>query len=341
MNTDPDELRIGTWNLWEHGMYPKRPGQQNRYRSQAKIMHEELPCDIWVVQEVANSEAFGRLADELGMECMVGAPAEIMEEPVFDPGGVGFGVGVMWNPRSGIRAIPGTRRIYTSDVFYHGVACVALDVGGDVADDAVLLVASGHATPWGPPQTFIEAKRWASIMTRSQRGFPGKLGQVVLPGVIGTDSNTVTGDRIRQPDGSWRYHAADPLEGQAWFPDVIYQLAYPCELDPDTGKPIPRSDRTPGDVLWHAGLHDPSAVLGLPVSPTTGYHPIDPFPARDLDHTRVTQDIVDAGAIIDVTVLDNERVRSASDHRPKRLRLCRSRLPRTPIDPLSTDVQRT
>lgn len=59
---------------------------------------------------------------------------------------------------------------------------------------------------------------------------------------------------------------------------------------------------------------------------------VDPNPARDLDHTRVTEDIVDAGAIAGVTVLDNERVRAASDHRPKQLRLRRSRLPRTPFE---------
>jgi hypothetical protein len=55
----------------------------------------------------------------------------------------------------------------------------------------------------------------------------------------------------------------------------------------------------------------------------------NPFPDRDLDHLRVTQDIVNAEAIVEVTVLDNERVRVAGDHRPKHLRLRRSRLPRT------------
>lgn len=332
MTADKDDVRedllIGTWNLWEHGMFPGRAGEQDRYRLQAQIMREELPCHVWLVQEVANVEAFTRLADEVGMTCMVGAPGKITEEPVFDPGGAGFGVGVMWDPHAGISAVPGTRRIYTRDVFFHGLAAVVLQV----ADDMVIQAAAGHATPWGPPQSFIEAKRWASVMTRPNRGIPGKLGQVALPGVLGTDSNGLTGDQIQQPDGSWRHHADDPLEGQDWFPDMIYQLAYPRELDPATGKPVPKSDRTPGDLLWDAGLHDPSAVLGLEFTPTTGYHDVDPFPDRDLDHTRVTQDIVDAGAIIDVRVLNNKRVRTVSDHRPKRLRLKRSRLPRTPFE---------
>ena len=72
----------------------------------------------------------------------------------------------------------------------------------------------------------------------------------------------------------------------------------------------------------------PDLVLDLPVTPTTGYHPVDPFPPRDLDHTRVTRDIATAGAIVSVTVLDSPAIRAASDHRPKQLRLSRTQLPR-------------
>lgn len=324
-DVDEDDLLVGTYNLWEHGMYPNRPGEDDRYDAQVQIMKSDLPSHVWLVQEVGNAEAFHRLADRLEMECMVGKPGELVEDPVFDPGGRGFGVGVMWNPAARISGVAGTRRIYTKDVFFHGVAYVVLDLG----DDLLMQFASGHATPWGVPDSFKEGKRWASIMTRPNRGLTGALAEVVLPGVLGTDSNGTTGDKIRQPDGSWKYHVDDPLEGQEWFDDMIYQQAYPCELDPTTGKPIPKSDRTPGDVIWDGGLSDPSAVLGLPFAPTTGYHKVDPYPDRDLDHTRVTKNIVEAGAIAEVTVLDNDRVRAASDHRPKRLRLKRSRLPRT------------
>jgi hypothetical protein len=325
--TEDDLLLVGTYNMWEHGMYPNRPGENDRYDAQVQIMKNDLPSHVWLVQEVGNAEAFHRLADRLEMECMVGKPGEIVEEPVFDPGNRGFGVGVMWNPDARISAFPGTRRIYTKDVFFHGVAAVVLDFD----DDLLMQFASGHATPWGYPQNFSEAKRWASILTRPNRGLPGGLAEVTLPGVLCTDSNGPTGDQVQQPDGSWNYHAPDPMAGKKWFHDNVYQQTYPRVLDPTTGKPIPTTDRLAGDVLWDSGLHDPSAVLKLPFTPTTGYHKVDPNPARDLDHTRVTEDIVNAGAIVGVTVLDNERVRAASDHRPKQLRLRRSRLPRTPF----------
>ncbi|HEY3690466.1 MAG TPA: hypothetical protein VGL46_09200 [Pseudonocardiaceae bacterium] len=322
-----EELLVGTYNMWEHGMYPDRPGEQDRYDLQVQIMKHNLPCQVWAVHEIGNVEAFQRLADRLGMDCAVGKPGEIMDQPVFDPGGRGFGVGVMWDPAAGISAVPGTRRIYTEDVFFHGVASIVLDAG----DDLLLQIASGHATPWGFPQNFQEAKRWASIMTRPNRGLPGGLAEVVVPGALITDSNSPTGDQIQQPDGSWTYHAPDPMAGKKWFHDNVYQQKYPRVLDPATGKPIPNTDRLAGDVLWDAGLHDPSAVLNLPFTPTTGYHRVDPNPPRDLDHIRLTEDIRDSGAIVGVRVLDNKRVRVASDHKPKQARLKRSLLPRTRI----------
>ncbi|WP_280453264.1 hypothetical protein [Nocardia cyriacigeorgica] len=318
-----DELRISTWNLWEHGMYPQRAGEHERYDRQARVMADQARADVWLLQEIGDAGSFVALAEMLGMDCMAASSGESAMSPVFDPGGRGFGVGVMWDPAAGITAVPGTRRIFTRDVFFHGVASVVLDLG----DDRLLHVASGHATPWGAPQNIAEAKRWVSIMTRPNRGLPAELAGRVLPGVLGTDSNAVTGDRIRSEEGAWGYHAADPFEGQEWIADMVYQVPLPYERDERTGYPVPKADRGAGDVLWAGGLHDATAVLGLPVVPTTGYHPVDPYGPRDLDHLRVNTALL--GALADVTVVDTDDVRASSDHRPKQLTLRRSLIPRT------------
>lgn len=240
---------------------------------------------------------------------------------MFDPGGYGFGVGVMWDPAieaipNGIVAMPGAMRTYTKDVFFHGVASAVLDVGG-----YPIHYASGHATPWGAPHILGEAKRWGSIMTRPHRGLPGILGKRVIPGMLNTDSNGITGDKIQRADGTWQYHMADPFESHAWIPDMVYQVPQPYVIDDATGKPVPICDRAQGDILWACGLRDTSAVLDLPFEPTTGYHPVDPFMDRDIDHQRVNAEMLELATVVSVEVLKSARAERLSDHRGKRTTL--------------------
>lgn len=59
------EVRVGTWNTWERGMYPKRAGEKERYDLQVEVMRTEFPCHVWAVQEIGNVKAFRKLADDL------------------------------------------------------------------------------------------------------------------------------------------------------------------------------------------------------------------------------------------------------------------------------------
>jgi hypothetical protein len=312
------ELQVGTWNMWERGMYPNRAGEDERYDLQVEVMRDELPCHVWTVQEIGNVDAFLKLADDLEMNGLVSWPDGTDARPAFDRGGRGFGVGVLWNPaidvipNEGIVAIPGAMRTYTTDVFFHGVASTVLDVGGHP-----MHFASGHATPWGAPQIEGEAKRWVSVMTRPHRGLPGDLGKRVIPGVLGTDSNGITGDKIKRADG-WRYHMADPFEGHEWISDMVYQVPLPYVVDENTGKPVPICDRAQGDILWAGGLNDTAAVLDLPFEPTTGYHEVDPFMDREIDHQRVNAELLDLATVVSVEVLKSDRAEYTSDHRAKR-----------------------
>ncbi|UUV32287.1 hypothetical protein NQK81_02205 [Amycolatopsis roodepoortensis] len=316
------EVQIGTWNTWERGMYPKRAGEKERYDGQVEVMRTEFPCHVWAVQEIGNLKAFRMLADDLEMNCMVRWPGWWRRSrPAFDPGGHGFGVGVLWDPAieaipNGIVAMRGAMRTYTRDVFFHGVASTVLDIGGHP-----IHIASGHATPWGAPQILGEAKRWGSIMTRPHRGLPGNLGKRVIAGMLNTDSNGITGDKIRGADGTWHYHMADPFQGRAWIPDMIYQVPQPYVVDHATGKPVPICDRAQGDILWAGGLRDTSAVLDLPFEPTTGYHPVDPFMPRDIDHQRVNTEMLELATVVSVEVLKSARAERLTDHRAKRTTL--------------------
>jgi len=316
------ELVVDTWNMWERGMYPKRAGEKERYDLQVEeLLHNPRRPHVLAVQELGNMKAFRQLAYDLGMHCMVRWPGWFQRSrPAFDPGGRGFGVGVMWDPAieaipNGIVAMSGAMRTYTKDVYFHGVASVVLDVGGHL-----MHFAAGHATPWGGPQIEGEAKRWVSTMTRPHRGLPGNLGRRVLPGMLNTDSNGITGDKILRADG-WQYHMHDPFKGHKWIPDMVYQVRQPYLFDADTGEPVPICDRAAGDILFAGGLHDTSAVLDLPFAPTTGYHEVDPYMDRDIDHPRVNAELLDLATVVSVEVLTSERAERASDHRRKRTTL--------------------
>ena len=314
ISTSETMLRVGTYNTWERGMYPERSGERERYNLQTQVLAQDLPSDIWMVQELGSEKAFMELADDLGMACTASSAVDGPLQAVFDPGRIGFGVGVMWNENAGITAVPGTARIFTDDMFFHGAASVILDIRG-----TLMLFASSHATPWGAPQSTTEAKRWLSILTRSNRGMPGDLANQVLPGALGTDSNGISADIVTDSNGTARRYAPDPFRDQPWRNDMIYQCT--VTHDENTGIRTHQVDRAAADILWAGGLHDTCALLNKPLTPTVGYHWTDPLAPieRDADHIRVNDALVSAVRAVDVA--DNERVVTVSDHRPKRVTL--------------------
>ncbi|MFE0020865.1 hypothetical protein [Amycolatopsis sp. NPDC059021] len=134
------------------------------------------------------------------------------------------------------------------------------------------------------------------------------------PGFVGSDSNSITGDRIRRAGGRWDWHAADPYAGQDWYGALVWQCTW--RYDPRTGHRIHRADRTAGGVLFAGGLHDTGAVLDMPFASTAGYWPTgDPYGPRDIDHVRVATDLVPA--VRTSRVHCSETAFAASDHLPK------------------------
>ncbi|GAA4554282.1 hypothetical protein GCM10023192_88480 [Amycolatopsis samaneae] len=290
-------LRVASYNLLEFGMYVERAGEKVRYDRVAEVIRN-VDADVWAVQELADEDALRRLANTTGLRCDVPDSDGAMGEVACDPGRNGFGVGLLWKP--GIEPLPGTLRRYTFDVYFHGLVKVELDVGG-----IRLQAASAHLTPFGSPQIVTEARRVVSNLTRPD-GCP--------PGFVGSDSNSITGDRIRRQDGRWDWHAADPYAGQDWYDALVWQCTW--RYDPRTGRRIHRADRAAGDVLRAGGLHDTGAVLDVPFAATVGYWPTgDPYGPRDIDHIRVTTALTPA--IRSSRVYRCELALTASDHLPK------------------------
>ncbi|WP_332461473.1 endonuclease/exonuclease/phosphatase family protein [Amycolatopsis aidingensis] len=287
-------------------MHPEWPGEWDRYDRVVRVMRE-VDADVWALQELAGESALRTVADAIGMECGVGADDGIARRVACDPGGRGFGVGLMW--RHGIAAVPGTLCTYTDDLYFHGLVKVVLDVGG-----LRLQAASTHLTPFGGPQIATEARRVVSNLVRPD-GRP--------PGIVGSDSNGITGDRVRRLDGSWDWHAADPYVDQAWHDALVWQCRW--SFDAKTGRRVHWADREAGEVLWTGGLYEAGAVLDAPVAPTVGHWPSDdPYGPRDIDHLRVTRELVPA--VRAVGVYRTELALAASDHLPKVVELDLSRV---------------
>lgn len=290
-------LRVGSYNTLCLEMNSNKPGEAER-RDRVVQVIRQADFDVLAVQELASLEALYRLAADTGMSCTVGKTGEVTSEIACDPGNNGFGVGVLW--RSGIEAVPGTLRRYSTSggVYFHGLVKVHLDCGG-----TLLQAAAGHLTPFGAPQIVTEAKRVVSNLTRPHDR---------PPGFVGLDSNGITGDRVRR-DGRWFWHAQDPYRGKPWFADLVYQCKW--RYDEETGQRVHWADRDAGDALWSGGLHEAGAVLDAPFSPTVGYWHDDPFGERDIDHVRVTRELVPA--VRSVRVLRSDLALAASDHLPK------------------------
>lgn len=127
----------------------------------------------------------------------------------------------------------------------------------------------------------------------------------MLPGILGSDSNGLAGDRV---DGQL-YDPTDPYAEVDWTDEHVYQTrwSYTATGDREWGV-----DREPGDILWSGGLHDARAVTKTPLVPTAGHVPGDPLPPRLIDHIRANHAMTPAVTRLDtITTVDE-----CSDHRP-------------------------
>jgi endonuclease/exonuclease/phosphatase family metal-dependent hydrolase len=275
----------------------------------------ELGTDVLAVQEIRGGDLevvtarLRQLADDVGMRCLVPGledsagsdGAGEAKRAALGMGARGFHCGLMW--RGEIEPVPGSLRALGRGHFWHSLVVVTLDVGGRQVRHAAF-----HATPFGRLLRADQNERLVAMLTGPRAS---------LPLLVGADWNTESADRVfDDATGRWvLYEPADPYDGVAWFPDLIYQ----CEWDYDEyGQRRFWADRRPGDVLWAGGLYDAAAVLRAPWQPTAGHHPDDRYGvagiSRRIDAVRVSAHLL--GALRAHHVTDTELTRQASDHLP-------------------------
>jgi hypothetical protein len=338
--TSPDSVLFTTYNVLDLFLSEGPAGVAHYEQVVAAI--RELNTDVLAVQEIRGRDAevvgarLRRLAGDVGMRCLVAGAGGARggggardgggaagsgdsggtPKPALAMGTRGFHCGLLW--RGGIEPVPGSLRTLGRGHFWHSLATVTLEVGGQRVRHAAF-----HATPFGRLLRADQNERLVAMLT-------GPRGS--LPLLVGADWNTESADRVRDSEtGRWvLYEPRDPYAGVPWFDDMLYQ----CEWDYDErGERQHRADRRPGDVLWAGGLHDAAAVLRSPWQPTVGHHPHDRYGAvgisRRIDAVRVTRHVL--GALRAYHVTDTELTRSASDHLPVTVEYEPSAV--TPADP--------
>ncbi len=300
--TSPGSVFFTSYNLLDL-FADDSPAARQHYDAVVSVIRS-LDPDVLAVQEILAPDAdtatrrLRQLADDASLRCEVPVPGG-GHQTALAVGGHGYHVGLMW--RDGIEPQPGTLRCHGARDFWHGLAVVALDVGGTPVRHG-----SFHASPFCRALRADQNERLVAAITRPA-GAP--------PALIGADWNTECADRIAS-GGRWElYEPADPYAGIGWFADLIYQ----CEWDYDEqGRRRHWADRRPGDVLWAGGLHDAAALIRAQWHPTVGHHRDDSYAAhgvrRRIDGIRVTAELTSALHAHHVT--DTTSARAASDHLP-------------------------
>ncbi len=303
--TLPDSVLFSTYNVLDLFYDDSATGREH-YGMIVEVIRG-LGADVLAIQEIRGPDGrtararLRRLAGDAGLRCRVPDPVGGAGRTALATGPRGFHAGLLW--RDGIEAVPGSFRGYGKADFWHSLACVTLDLGGQLARHAAF-----HATPFGRRLRADQNERLVAALTNP----PGS-----PPALVGADWNTECADRVLDLEsGKWIwYEPRDPYAGIGWFGELIYQ----CEWDYDAaGTRTHRADRRPGDVLWSGGLHDAAAVLRAPWQPTAGHHPGDFYGrhgiSRRIDGIRVTGQVL--GALRGHAVEDTELTRRASDHLP-------------------------
>lgn len=302
--TSPDSVLFTTYNTLDLFADDTAAGRDH-YRLVVAVARA-LDPDVLAVQEIRAEDKktaqarMLQLAGDIGLNCTVPEAGGGSARPVLAMGTRGYHAGLMW--RAGIEPVPGSLRAYGQGNFWHSLACVTLDTGGQRVRHA-----SHHATPFGRQLRADQNERLTAVVKNSGG----------LPVIIGADWNTECADRVYdEARGAWVwYEQRDPYSGLSWFDGLVYQ----CEWDYDErGERRHWADRRPGDVLWAGGLHDAAAVLRAPWQATVGHHPDDAYGIRGIrrriDAVRVTSPML--GALRAHHVDGTGLARSASDHLP-------------------------
>ena len=252
-------LRFGTWNLWNFG----RDGVEPRFDTVAAVIRA-MNLDVLAVQEVCcDPTRFQALAEAAGMTTTLPDGRVAIE-----PGGHGFGVGLMWNPDR-VRPQPTTLRRFPTE-FWHGLVHLGFVV---TATGTTATFGSYHASPYERPRRDSEALLVAGRITGSS---------IIDAGLVGADWNAV---------GESERLDVDPYADRPWKPVFVHC----CEWDTDEhGSPVRwRASRTAARNLHAGGLVDVVRHLydtgrDHRRADTTGHHPVDPQPCRRIDTVRAT-----------------------------------------------------
>lgn len=295
-------MRFVTWNLWALGKDWRR--DEKRIPGMATVLAALRP-DVVAVQEVCNGELFRDLAQRAVLTPYSRLPWFDDDdadpgELAIEPGGHGYGVGLMWNSAT-MRPSPSTR--VGGDELWHG-----------------LIQASFRHEPTGSEAVFGSYHAPAlhrGLRTDEANAVAFRFSQHRTPHavLIGADWNCVGESEVLDPD---------PFASQAWAADNIRH----CEWDSDqNGRPTRWwADRGASRALHAGGLADAYALhamrgIGVPAwAATVGHHPKDSAAPRRVDgvranrraaravvaHTVVTPEWPDLGADLD----------ELSDHRP-------------------------
>ncbi|ASR39928.1 hypothetical protein BAY61_32105 (plasmid) [Prauserella marina] len=317
-------IRVATWNLFEFDRHRGDKDAATRYRRISSVL-AELDVDIAAAEEVCGrgSRALEELAVSAGLDCWYDPPFVTYERRVAitDTGSreSDFHVGLLWTRkaakvrahRDGFRGYPG------GGEFWHGLALQKFEIEGL---DRPLVVGSYHGAPFAQDARPDEARRVVSAMTR-----PDPDHRLAI---VGADWNSISADRIQNPDGTWTYWHPDPYwneNGQNTWRDIYNYQCIVTERD-EQGRPTRwHADRRPGQVLLDAGCRDAAALAGAAWTPTTGHHPADDAPFRTIDTHRVSPAL--APAVIGWEVIDTDAARKVSDHLPVVTTLDLARLP--------------
>jgi hypothetical protein len=258
---------------------------------------------IWAIQEIIARPEEGdkiataanrlrQLAEAAGLQCEY-APGKAAV-------GIGFRhhhVGLLWHPTLSV-----VRKSFLTYPITggNGLCGLTFDVDG-----ALVMHASYHASP-----------RLPSLRNIGHGDLINAL-PIHRAVIVGSDSNTVSADRVPQGSAGLDYYHPDPYRRptQHWSPEMVNFCSWSYD---HFGNRQWWADRQPGETLLAGGLHLAAAVVGAPVVPTTGHYISDRHPPRVFDGHRITAPILRAAIGVEVIVDDLNK--AASDHLSERFR---------------------
>jgi endonuclease/exonuclease/phosphatase family metal-dependent hydrolase len=304
--SSPDSVLFGSYNMLD--LFESRSGVgRDHYKLVTQVIRD-LDVDVLAVQEIRAEQVrtgrarLGRLAADVGMQCVIPDPAGRAGRIALAAGSRGYHCGLMW--RSGIEVVPGSFRESGAGQLWHGAGWASFRLGGRLVRHGVF-----HATPFGRELRTEQNKVLLEMLAAGP--------DAGLPLLIGADWNCESADVVlSEATGRYElYEPRDPFAGVSWAEDMIHQCAFDHD---ESGAIRHRVDRSAGQVLSAGALFDAAAALRAPWQPTVGYFPGDGYGdrgiVRRIDAIRLTGDVLPA--LRGYLVTDTGPARRASDHLP-------------------------